>query len=105
MVTIAARSEPLDFLFDYYQIMARTPRSPQEREFGERLSMLLTQARHESSKTVQDAATAAGVSVDGIYAVERGQVLSPGVRTVYLLSSAYGLDLTHLARRAEGTIS
>lgn len=80
--------------------MARTTRDPQELVFGERLRELLIQGRSSAQKTVREVATAIGASPHGIYAVERGDVLSPGFRTVYLLAREYGLDLTELAQAA-----
>jgi len=84
--------------------MPRTPRLRAEIDFGHRLSALLVQARNRSHKSIKQVAEASGLGVHGLYAVERGQVLSPGVWTVYLLAQEYGEDLTDLARQAAGDV-
>lgn len=80
--------------------MARTKRAPAELQFGERLRNQLIEGRENAEKTVREVAVAIGGSTHGLYAVERGDVLSPGFRTVYLLAREYGLDLNTLARMA-----
>lgn len=81
--------------------MARTKRDPAELHFGERLRNLLVDARANANKSVREVAASIGTSTHGLYAVERGDVLSPGFRTVYLLAREYGLDLNVLARTAQ----
>jgi len=80
--------------------MARTLRSGDELEFGERLRQLLVAARAASGKSARVLSKATDVSVDTIYALERGDVLSPGFHTVYVLATDRGLGLDALAAQA-----
>lgn len=89
---------------DYYQIVPRTPRPQAEVDFGRRLCALLVEGRNRSNKSIKHVAESSGLGVHGLYAVERGQVLSPGLRTVYLLTQEYAMDLTDLARQAAGDL-
>jgi len=77
--------------------MARTQRSGDELEFGERLRRVLVTARVASGKSARVLSKATDVSVDTIYALERGDVLSPGFHTVYVLATEMGLGLDALA--------
>jgi transcriptional regulator with XRE-family HTH domain len=83
--------------------MARTRRSRDELEFGERLRQVLAAARAASGKSARVLSKATDVSVDTIYALERGDILSPGFHTVYLLATEMGLDLDALAAQAVDT--
>jgi transcriptional regulator with XRE-family HTH domain len=80
--------------------MARTERSSVETAFGERLRKQLRERRRRSGLSARDIAKRTDLSIDTIYALERGDVLSPGIHTVYVLATALGLDLTTLARQA-----
>ena len=80
--------------------MARTQRSGDELEFGERLRRVLVTARVASGKSARVLSKASDVSIDTIYALERGDVLSPGFHTVYVLVTELGLGLDALAAQA-----
>lgn len=62
---------------------------------------LLREARATQNKSARDVAKATDLSTDNIYAIERGEVLSPGIYTVHLLAREYGLDLNELAASAQ----
>jgi transcriptional regulator with XRE-family HTH domain len=82
--------------------MGRNHQDEAEKAFGRQLSALLVEGRKRMGRSVSDVAAAIGASRHGLYAVEKGKVHSPGFRTVYLLAREYELDLTELARNAEG---
>jgi transcriptional regulator with XRE-family HTH domain len=71
-----------------------------ELEFGQRLRQALASARATTGKSARTLAKATDISVDTIYALERGDVLSPGFHTVYLLATELGLNLDALASEA-----
>lgn len=85
--------------------VSRTSRTDAEIAFGRRLCSLLAEGRKRSNKSIKQVAETSGLGMHGLYAVERGQVLSPSMRTVYLLAQEYALDLTDLARKAAGDSS
>src|SRR3954454_20091597 len=80
--------------------MARRPRTDAEREFGAAFSRLLKEVRASQGKSARDVARATDLSTDNIYAIERGDVLSPGIYTVHLLAREYGADLNEMASNA-----
>jgi transcriptional regulator with XRE-family HTH domain len=69
-------------------------------EFGQRLRQALASARAATGNSARTLAKATDISIDTIYALERGDVLSPGFHTVYLLATELGLDLDALASDA-----
>jgi transcriptional regulator with XRE-family HTH domain len=80
--------------------VARRPRTDAEREFGAAFSRLLKDVRAAQGKSARDVARATDLSTDNIYAIERGDVLSPGIYTAHLLAREYGADLNELASNA-----
>ena len=75
--------------------MVRPPLSPQERLRGERLGMLLRQARGQRSMT--EVATASGVPVETLRKIETGRIVTPAFFTVASLASALEVPLQHIA--------
>lgn len=75
--------------------MVRVPLSPQERERGERLGLLLRQARGERS--MAQVALAAGVSVETLRKIETGRIATPAFFTVAALGEVLGLSLDRIA--------
>jgi transcriptional regulator with XRE-family HTH domain len=80
--------------------MVRPPLSEYERERGERLGILLRQAR--GSRSMVDVAAAAGVSVEALRKIESGRVPTPAFFTVTALATALGIPLDALAARLAG---
>ncbi|WAL98820.1 helix-turn-helix domain-containing protein [Streptomyces sp. Je 1-369] len=79
--------------------MVRTPLTPEERERGERLGMLLREARAERSMV--SVAAEAGLSAETLRKIETGRAPTPALFTVAALASALGLSLDELVRRCE----
>mgnify|MGYP002620894612 CR=1 FL=1 len=75
-------------------LMVRPPLSPVERERGERLGLLLRQARGERSMT--QVAAAAGLSVETLRKIEAGRIPTPALFTVAALAKALGISLDEL---------
>jgi transcriptional regulator with XRE-family HTH domain len=75
--------------------MVRVPLTPADRERGERLGVLLREARGERSLT--DVATAAGISAETLRKIETGRIPTPAFFTVSALATALGLSLDTLA--------
>lgn len=68
--------------------------------FGSALCRMLKEARAAKKWSARDVARATNLSPDNIYAIERGDVLSPGIYTVHLLAQEYGVDLTKMTTDA-----
>ncbi|MFI1678055.1 helix-turn-helix domain-containing protein [Streptomyces sp. NPDC020607] len=79
--------------------MVRTPLTPEERERGERLGVLLREARAERSMV--SVAAEAGLSAETLRKIETGRAPTPALFTVAALASALGLSLDELVRRCE----
>jgi transcriptional regulator with XRE-family HTH domain len=79
--------------------MVRPPLTALERERGERLGLLLRQARGERSMT--QVATAAGLSAETLRKIETGRVPTPALFTVAALTSALGVSLDDLVASCE----
>jgi transcriptional regulator with XRE-family HTH domain len=77
--------------------MVRTPLSPQERMRGERLGMLLRQARGQRSMT--EIAALSGVPVETLRKIETGRIPTPAFFTIVSLAGALGLPLEQIADR------
>ena len=71
--------------------MVRPPLSPRERARGERLGLLLRQARGPRSMT--EIAAASGVPVETLRKIETGRIATPAFFTVAALAAAVGLPL------------
>jgi transcriptional regulator with XRE-family HTH domain len=77
--------------------MVRPPLSPQERMRGEKLGVLLRQARGQRS--MAEVAAASGVPVETLRKIETGRIATPAFFTVAALASALGLPLQQIASR------
>jgi transcriptional regulator with XRE-family HTH domain len=71
--------------------MVRPPLSPQERARGERLGMLLREARGQRSMT--EIGAVSGVPVETLRKIETGRIATPAFFTVAALAAAVGLSL------------
>ncbi|MFF2653295.1 helix-turn-helix domain-containing protein [Streptomyces sp. NPDC058045] len=74
--------------------MVRTPLTSEERERGERLGLLLRQARGE--RTMVEIAAEAGISAETLRKIETGRAPTPAFFTVAALTSVLGLSLDDL---------
>ncbi|WP_198961321.1 helix-turn-helix domain-containing protein [Pseudonocardia sp. MH-G8] len=75
--------------------MVRVPLTPADRERGERLGVLLREARGERS--LADVATAAGISAETLRKIETGRIPTPAFFTVSALAATLDLSLDTLA--------
>jgi hypothetical protein len=71
--------------------MVRPPLSPEERARGERLGMLLREARGPRSMT--EVAAASGVPVETLRKIETGRIATPAFFTIAALAASVGLPL------------
>jgi hypothetical protein len=71
--------------------MARPPLSPEERARGERLGMLLREAR--GSRSMTEVAAASGVPAETLRKIETGRIATPAFFTVAALAASVGLSL------------
>jgi transcriptional regulator with XRE-family HTH domain len=71
--------------------MVRPPLSPEERARGQRLGMLLREARGPRSMT--EVAAASGVPVETLRKIETGRIATPAFFTVAALAASVGLSL------------
>jgi transcriptional regulator with XRE-family HTH domain len=71
--------------------MVRPPLSPAERARGERLGMLLREAR--GSRSMTDVAAASGVPAETLRKIETGRIATPAFFTVAALAASVGLSL------------
>jgi transcriptional regulator with XRE-family HTH domain len=71
--------------------MVRPPLSPEERARGERLGMLLREAR--GSRSMTEIAAASGVPVETLRKIETGRIATPAFFTVAALAASVGLAL------------
>ncbi|MGW0122698.1 helix-turn-helix domain-containing protein [Streptomyces sp. NPDC003327] len=74
--------------------MVRTPLTPEERERGERLGLILREARGDRSMV--EIAAAAGLSAETLRKIETGRAPTPAFFTVAALSGVLGLSLDDL---------
>ncbi|MEV5410801.1 helix-turn-helix transcriptional regulator [Thermopolyspora sp. NPDC052614] len=74
--------------------MVRPPLTSLERERGERLGLLLRQARGERS--MAQVAAAAGLSAETLRKIEAGRIPTPALFTVAALADALGISLDAL---------
>jgi transcriptional regulator with XRE-family HTH domain len=75
--------------------MVRTPLSPAQVAAGRRLGAALRAAR--GARTLDDVASAAGISPETLRKIETGRLPSPAFGTIVGLSDALGLPLGTLA--------
>jgi transcriptional regulator with XRE-family HTH domain len=75
--------------------MVRPPLSPEERARGERLGMLLREAR--GSRSMTEVAAASGVPVETLRKIETGRIATPAFFTVAALAASLGLSLEDVA--------
>jgi transcriptional regulator with XRE-family HTH domain len=80
--------------------MVRVPLTPADRERGERLGLLLREARGDRS-LVEVAATA-GISAETLRKIETGRIPTPAFFTVAALATALDLSLDILADTTTG---
>jgi transcriptional regulator with XRE-family HTH domain len=80
--------------------MVRPPLSPEERARGERLGMLLREARGPRSMT--EVAAASGVPVETLRKIETGRIATPAFFTVAALAAAVDLSLEHVLAYCAG---
>ncbi|PCG86585.1 transcriptional regulator [Streptomyces sp. WZ.A104] len=74
--------------------MVRTPLTPEERLRGERLGLLLREARGERSMAA--VAASAGISAETLRKIETGRAPTPAFFTVAALAGALGLSLDEI---------
>ncbi|MFI9293223.1 helix-turn-helix domain-containing protein [Streptomyces gardneri] len=74
--------------------MVRTPLTPEERERGERLGLLLRSARGERSMV--EIAAAAGLSAETLRKIETGRAPTPAFFTVAALARVLDLSMDEL---------
>ncbi|MFE2555819.1 helix-turn-helix transcriptional regulator [Streptomyces sp. NBC_00090] len=74
--------------------MVRTPLTPEERERGERLGLLLRAARGERSMV--EIAAAAGLSAETLRKIETGRAPTPAFFTVAALAGVLDLSMDQL---------
>ncbi|MEV8589257.1 helix-turn-helix transcriptional regulator [Streptomyces sp. NPDC051180] len=74
--------------------MVRTPLTPEERERGERLGILLRAARGERS--MAEIAAAAGLSPETLRKIETGRAPTPAFFTVAALAGVLDLSMDEL---------
>jgi hypothetical protein len=71
--------------------MVRPPLSPEERARGERLGMLLREAR--GPRSMVEVAAVSGVPVETLRKIETGRIATPAFFTVVALAASVGLSL------------
>jgi transcriptional regulator with XRE-family HTH domain len=75
--------------------MVRVPLTPADRRRGERLGLLLRDARGDRS--LVDVAAAAGISAETLRKIETGRIPTPAFFTVAALAETLGLSLDAVA--------
>jgi len=76
--------------------MVRPPLSPQEHARGERLGLLLREARGQRS--MAEIAAVSGVPAETLRKIETGRIATPAFFTVAALAAVLGLSLEEIAR-------
>jgi transcriptional regulator with XRE-family HTH domain len=76
--------------------MVRPPLTHLEHERGQRLGMLLRQAR--GPRSMAEIAAASGVPAETLRKIETGRIATPAFFTVAALADALGLSLEEIAR-------
>ena len=80
--------------------MVRPPLSPEERERGERLGLLLREAR--GARSMAEIAALSGVPAETLRKIETGRIATPAFFTVAALAGALGLSLEDIAMHCTG---
>jgi transcriptional regulator with XRE-family HTH domain len=80
--------------------MVRPPLSPDERARGERLGLLLREAR--GPRSMAEIAARSGVPAETLRKIETGRIATPAFFTVAALATALGLSLEQIARYCAG---
>jgi transcriptional regulator with XRE-family HTH domain len=81
--------------------MVRPPLTQEERARGERLGMLLRQAR--GSRSMAEVTAASGVPVETLRKIETGRIATPAFFTVAALAEAVGVSLEEVVAYCTGT--
>jgi hypothetical protein len=81
--------------------MVRPPLSHQARERGEKLGMLLREARGQRS--MAEISAASGVPVETLRKIETGRIATPAFFTVAALAVPLGLSLEQVAGHCAAT--
>jgi transcriptional regulator with XRE-family HTH domain len=76
--------------------MVRPPLSPQEHARGERLGVLLREAR--GPRSMAEIAAVSGVPAETLRKIETGRIATPAFFTVAALAATLGLPLEEIAR-------
>lgn len=76
--------------------MVRPPLTRLEHERGQRLGMLLREAR--GPRSMAEIAVASGVPAETLRKIETGRIATPAFFTVAALADALGLSLEEIAR-------
>jgi transcriptional regulator with XRE-family HTH domain len=80
--------------------MVRPPLSPQEHARGERLGILLREAR--GSRSMPEIAAISGVPAETLRKIETGRIATPAFFTIAALAAALGLSLAEIAQHCAG---
>jgi transcriptional regulator with XRE-family HTH domain len=80
--------------------MVRPPLTHLEHERGQRLGMLLREAR--GPRSMADIAAVSGVPAETLRKIETGRIATPAFFTVAALADALGLSLAEIARGCAG---
>jgi hypothetical protein len=75
--------------------MVRPPLSPEERARGERLGILLREAR--GPRSMVEVAAVSGIPVETLRKIETGRIATPAFFTVAALAASVGLPLEDVA--------
>lgn len=80
--------------------MVRPPLSPEERERGQRLGLLLRDAR--GPRSMAEIAALSGVPAETLRKIETGRIANPAFFTVAALATALGLPLEEIVLHCAG---
>jgi transcriptional regulator with XRE-family HTH domain len=80
--------------------MVRPPLSPEERARGERLGLLLREAR--GSRSMTEVAAVSGVPVETLRKIETGRIATPAFFTVAALAASVSLPLADVVAYCTG---
>lgn len=80
--------------------MVRPPLSPEERARGERLGMLLREAR--GPRSMAEVAAVSGVPAETLRKIETGRIATPAFFTVAALAASVGLSLERVVACCAG---
>jgi transcriptional regulator with XRE-family HTH domain len=76
--------------------MVRPPLSPEEHQRGERLGLLLREAR--GARSMAEIAARSGVPAETLRKIETGRIATPAFFTVAALAAALGLSMEEIVR-------